>query len=135
MIMNSTRNTLMTIACILGMSGCASITDGTTQTLIFTLSPAETRCIVSKEGDELGSVNGRQNTVTVPKGAKDLIVKCDAAGYVSKTQRLVSKTQTSGVVGGLFLDLGITDMITGAMWKYPNEISIVMDKQEASATN
>lgn len=109
--------------------GCASITDGTSQTLIFNLTPTDTICQVTRDGAELGSVTGKQNTLTVSKGAKDIIVSCKAAGYVAKTQRLVSSTQTSGVVGGAFLDLGITDMITGAMWKYPTDISIVLEKQ------
>ena len=55
------------------------------------------------------------------------MVSCEAAGREPKTLRVVSKTQTAGVVGGVFLDLGITDMITGAMWKYPTDISIVLD--------
>lgn len=68
------------------------------------------------------------NTITVGKGAKDIVIDCQAPGYERKTQRLVSSTQTSGVVGGIFLDLGVVDMITGAMWKYPSDVTIVMDK-------
>ena len=114
-------------------SGCASITDGTSQTIAFNLSPKETRCVVSREGTSLGTINGRQNTLTVGKGARDLVVQCSAEGHEDVTHRLVSKTQTSGVVGGFFLDLGITDMITGAMWKYPNDISIVLQKSPVAA--
>jgi len=125
--MRKTRGTSMMVVLMLG--GCASITDGTTQTLIFALSPGDATCQVSREGTELGSVTGKQNTLTVSKSSKDIIINCKAQGFVPKTQRLVSSTQTSGVVGGVFLDLGITDMITGAMWKYPNDVSIVMEKQ------
>lgn len=125
---------LLAAACAVVLSGCASITDGTSQTVVFQLTPKETRCVVSREGSQLGTVNGRQNTLTIDKGAKDVLVSCSAEGYEDQTQRLVSKTQTSGVVGGFFLDLGITDMITGAMWKYPNQISIVLEKSpDASA--
>jgi hypothetical protein len=109
-------------------AGCASITDGTSQTLIVQLTPPTAVCQFTRDGVELGSVSGKQNTITVSKGAKDIIVNCKSEGYSPKTQRLVSSTQTAGVVGGIFLDLGITDMITGAMWKYPSDISIVMDK-------
>jgi len=99
---------------------------------VFQLTPKETRCTVSREGSQLGTVSGKQNTITLNKGAKDVLVACSAPGYEDTTQRLISKTQTSGVVGGFFLDLGITDMITGAMWKYPNEISIVLEKSETA---
>jgi hypothetical protein len=125
--MHATR--LITPALVLAtLSGCASITDGTTQTVVFNLTPKEARCVVMRDGTQLGTVNGRQNTITISKGAKDVVVNCHADGYEDATHRLISKTQTSGVVGGFFLDLGITDMITGAMWKYPNDISIVLEK-------
>lgn len=117
----ATTATLLTALLALA-SGCASITDGTSQTVVFHLTPKEAR-----EGSQLGIVTGRQNTVTLDKGAKDVLVQCSAPGHENATQRLVSRTQTSGVVGGFFLDLGITDMITGAMWKYPNEISIALE--------
>jgi hypothetical protein len=119
---------LLAVAALSSLTGCASITDGTTQTVVFHLTPSEARCTVSREGTQLGSINGKQNTITISKGAKDVLVSCSAKGYEDSTQRLISKTQTSGVVGGFFLDLGITDMVTGAMWKYPNDITIVLDK-------
>jgi len=121
--------TAVGLTALTALSGCASITDGTSQTLILTITPPEATCQMSRDGTELGSVSGKQNTITVSKGAKDIIINCKAQGYQPKTQRLVSATQTAGVVGGFFLDLGITDMITGAMWKYPSDISIVMDKE------
>lgn len=61
-----------------------------------------------------------------------MVVTCRADGYENKSMRLVSSVQAAGVVGGVFLDLGITDMITGAMWKYPNDVSIVMDPVKAT---
>jgi hypothetical protein len=112
------------------LAGCASITDGTSQTIIFALTPAEAICQLTRDGAELGSVSGKQNTITVGKGAKDIIVACKADGYGLKTQRLISKTQAAGIVGGVFLDLGITDMLTGAMWKYPSDVSIVLEKEQ-----
>ena len=115
--------------------GCASITDGTTQTIIFKLDPQETRCVATRDGDgELGTVTSTLSTLTVGKDKDDIILLCKAPGYQDKTMRLVSKTQTAGVVGGVFLDLGITDMITGAMWKYPLDVSIGLDKIGAPPT-
>jgi len=109
--------------------GCASITKGTTQTLIFNLEPSEARCTLTRDGDgEIGSISSNNNTVTVGKDKDDIVVKCVAPGYAQKTLRLVSSAETAGVVGGVFLDLGITDMITGAMWKYPNTTTISLDK-------
>ncbi len=114
---------------VFSLAGCASITQGTTQTIIFNLEPKETKCNVSRDGDgEIGSVSFYNNTLNVSKDKDDIIISCSAPGYQPKTSRLISSTQTAGVVGGAFIDLGVTDMMTGAMWKYPNETSIVLRK-------
>jgi len=63
----------------------------------------------------------------VSKGASDLVVNCQADGYDQKTTRIVSSTQAAGVIG-VVIDFGIVDMLTGAMWKYPDHVSIAMDK-------
>jgi hypothetical protein len=114
--------------------GCASITDGTDQTLIIPVQPKEARCSVMRNDVELGTITGTQQTLTVSKGAKDIIVTCNAPGYLQKVSRLVSTTQTSGMMSFLFLDLGITDMVTGAMWKYPQSTSIALERDPAYAT-
>lgn len=113
------------------LAGCASITKGTSQTLVFNIDPETARCVLSRDGDgEIGSINVKNNTVTVGKDKDDIIVKCTAPGYKQKVTRLTSSAETAGVVGGVFIDLGITDMITGAMWSYPNTTTITMEKDE-----
>jgi hypothetical protein len=110
------------------VSGCASITQGTTQVISFSIDPMDARCAVVNKGNAtLGTVSGKSNLLQVSKGAGDLVVICNADGYESKTTRIVSSTQTAGVLG-VAIDFGITDMLTGAMWKYPDHVSIVMDK-------
>jgi hypothetical protein len=113
------------------VAGCASITDGTDQTLIIPVQPKEARCSVMRSDVELGTITGTQQTLTISKGAKDIIVTCNAPGYLQKVSRLVSTTQTSGMMSFLFLDLGITDMVTGAMWKYPQSTSIILERDPA----
>jgi hypothetical protein len=122
---------LALVALSAGISGCASITDGTEQSIIVQVQPREARCSVTREGVELGTMRGALQSFTVSKGARDILVACEAAGYEPKVVRLVSKTQTEGVMSFMFLDLGITDMITGAMWKYPSSTSIVLDRIDA----
>jgi len=112
------------------LTGCASITDGTNQTIVVSISPREAICGAMRDSVQLGSVGGRNPTLTVSKGAKDIIITCNAPGYDSKSQRLVSSTQTAGIVGGIFLDLGIVDMMTGAMWKYPSDVTILMERSQ-----
>ncbi len=124
---------LIISALMLLMTGCASITQGTSQLISFTLDPTETKCtIVNKNNATVGSVTGKSNLLQVSKGTTDLIATCNAEGYETKTTRIVSSTQTAGVLG-IAIDFGITDMLTGAMWKYPDNINIALDKQKVTA--
>ena len=109
------------------MTGCASITQGTTQIISFSIQPTETTCTVSSEGGgEIGAVSGQINMLQVDKDNSDLLVNCKAKGYKQKVTRIKSSTQTAGVIG-VTIDLGITDMLTGAMWKYPEHTTIVLE--------
>lgn len=119
---------LIALAAVTFLSGCASITQGTTQVISFSIDPSEAKCsIVNKDNATLGTVSGKSNLLQVSKGAGDMIANCVADGYENKTTRIISSAQTAGVIG-VAIDFGITDMLTGAMWKYPDHVSIVMDK-------
>jgi hypothetical protein len=122
---------LTLLAATAALTACASITDGTTQTLIIPVQPKEARCSVMRNDVELGQVTGTSSTITVSKGSRDIIVNCAAPGYLNKSARLVSSTQTEGMMSVLFLDFGITDMVTGAMWKYPSSSTIVLERDPA----
>ena len=128
------KNFLLSVS-ILSLAGCASITKGTSQTLVFNLDPSHAKCTLSRDGDgEIGSISKSNNTITVGKDKDDIIVQCKATGYEQKTVRLTSSAETAGVVGGAFIDLGITDMITGAMWAYPNTTTISLDDSQSIET-
>ena len=115
------------------LAGCASITEGTSQILSFKIDPKDATCVLTRVDDgELGSVRANSSTIRVSKDKDDIVIQCEAPGYQSKTIRLVSKATTAGVTG-MLLDFGITDMITGAMYAYPTEVSIAMDKEVAEA--
>ena len=130
MLNSMNLKTLLIITLSLGLANCASITQGTTQSLIFDLDPSTARCSLTREGDgEIGSISSKNNTISVGKDKDDIVVKCNAPGYKQKTMRLVSSVSSAAVVGGLLIDLGITDMITGAAYQYPGQTSIALDKE------
>ena len=107
-------------------TGCASITQGTSQILSFSIDPVEAVCTVNNEsGGQVGAVSGKINMLQVDKDNSDLLLNCSAKGYKSKITRIKSSTQTAGVIG-VTIDFGITDMLTGAMWKYPEHTTIVL---------
>ena len=128
---NTMKKLLCLVSTVLALAGCASITQGTTQVVSFSIDPSDARCtVVNNEGAALGTVSGKSNLLQVSKGKGDLVANCTADGFENKTTRIVSSTQTAGVIG-VAIDFGITDMLTGAMWKYPDHVSIVMDKKAA----
>ncbi len=115
---------------ILLLSGCASITQGTSQTLIFNIEPKEARCVVTRDGDgQLGVVTQSQNTLQVSKDKDDILVNCRADGFKPFALKIASSASGAGVAGAVFIDLGIVDLMTGAMWKYPEQHNIFLEKQ------
>jgi hypothetical protein len=122
---------VLAVSAIASLStGCASITQGTSQTLIFSIEPKETRCVLTRDGDgQVGVVTQSQNTVSVTKDKDDIIVQCKAEGYKPFTTRIVSSASGAGVTGAIFIDLGIVDLINGAMWRYPESHNINMEKE------
>ena len=119
----------MLIFYTLALTGCASITQGTSQVLTFNLEPKEIICQATRDGDgTLGSITYQNPTLNVSKDKDDIIVSCKADGYKPKTIKIASSATTAGVTG-VMLDFGITDMITGAMYKYPDSHNIALEKE------
>ena len=115
---------VLTISSVVFFSGCATITQGTQQSISFKLEPKDTRCEVSRVGDgKLGRISSTSSTLYVGKDKDDIVVVCNAVGYEQSTTKVVSGATGAGVTGVL-LDFGITDMITGAMYRYPDDVTI-----------
>ncbi|MEK6591828.1 MAG: hypothetical protein AABZ67_01975 [Pseudomonadota bacterium] len=103
--------------------------DGTTQLLSFNVYPREARCTLTRVDDgELGTVGGSSSSITVSKDKDDIVVSCAAPGYLSKTSRIVSSASGGGVASVFLFDLGITDLATGAYWKYPAMHSVSLER-------
>ena len=125
------KNLLLTLPiCSCVLFGCASITEGTSQTLTFNIEPEDARCVVTREGDgELGVVTRVENTLTVKKGKKDLVLSCTADKYKPLTVNIASSASGKAMTGAVLLDFGLTDMATGAYWKYPDTNDIKLEKE------
>ena len=117
-------NKLTILTFVLSSVGCATVTQGTQQAITFKIEPKTTVCEVSRIGDgKIGRISSSSNTIHVGKDKDDIVVICTAPGYEQSTTRVVSGATGAGVTGVL-LDFGITDMITGAMYRYPEEVTI-----------
>lgn len=120
----------VTATFVMMIASCASITQGTSQTLTFNLEPRDINCQVTRDGDgTIGSVTYQNSSLTISKDKDDILVSCKAEGYKPKVVKIVSSASAAGVTGVL-LDFGITDMITGAMYKYPDSHNIALEKEK-----
>jgi hypothetical protein len=109
-------------------SGCATITQGTSQPLTINTDPTGAICSVRKDDKEVGVVNPTPGTVQVEKGWGPLSVACKKEGHIDEEARHDSEVQgwTFGniLIGGL---IGFAlDAMSGAMRKYPSFVTIVL---------
>ena len=125
--MNNLRG-ISAIALALALSSCASIVEGTDQTIFVTLSPDTASCSVMRESSPIASVSKGNQSIHVSKSKNDLIFQCKAAGYADKTINVESSASGWGVVGCFLIDLCITDYSTGALNKYPEAVNISLEK-------
>lgn len=121
--------------CVLGLavSGCATVTSGTTQVVAVQTIPPGARCAFSRAGEGvIGHIPSTPGQVEVKKGWKSIQVACDRSGYPTAQAELSADLQpmTFGniLVGGI---IGVAvDAATGAMAKYDGAITIHMDPSQ-----
>lgn len=116
----------LTVIVALALGGCATIIEGTSQTIVVDVSPPNGVCDVSRQGEFLGRSTPESRAVTVGKSQHDLVFSCSAPGYISKTETLTSAMAAATVVSFFTLDLGIVDAASGAWQKYPTKVAVVL---------
>ena len=107
------------------LPGCASIVEGTTQSIAVTTSPVDgAKCVLtSSEGTYYVTTPGN---ATVHKTKNDLAVQCDHDGYAHAAQTLPSHFNgaTAGnILAGGIIGIGI-DAATGANYNYPDSVNV-----------
>lgn len=121
------------VLALIALSGCASIVDGTKQTLSVKTtgdgsSLADAQC--SLENDKGTWFVKTPGTVTVHRSYSALNVKCKHPGY--DTALLTNKSVTKGMAFGNILFGGLigagVDMSDGAAYNYPNLITVPMNR-------
>ena len=120
------KYTLSTFLIVL-LSSCASLTQGTSQLITIDIVPKEATCALYDTDGEIMTISGGSNMLQIAKNNSDILIDCSADGFKSSVTRLRSTAETAGVVG-VVIDFGLVDMLTGAMWKYPSNVSIKLIK-------
>src|SRR5260221_12945167 len=107
------------------LSGCASIVEGTTQSIAVTSPPTDgAKCVLkSSEGTYYVTTPGN---ATVHKTKNDLDVECDKDGFQHASLKVPAKfgaATVGNVLAGGIIGIGV-DAATGANYSYPTAISV-----------
>jgi hypothetical protein len=111
----------------MAVSGCASIVEGTTQSIAVTSSPVSgANCVLtSSEGTYYVTTPGN---VTVHKTKNDLAVVCKRDGYQDASTKIsphFNGATLGNVIAGGVIGVGI-DAATGANFNYPDKFDVPM---------
>lgn len=112
---------------VLGLSGCASITEGTSQEIRLDVTPAMASCSGARKGVPTGTYDPVSHIYKVDKSRNDIVFTCKSPGYRDKTVTLVSEASGWGVAGALTLDFGLVDYATGALNKYQPTLIMTLE--------
>jgi hypothetical protein len=120
---------------ILPLAGCASIVEGTTETVAVTTLPADgAKCVLtSSEGTYYVTTPGNAQ---VHKTKNDLAVECDKDGFAHASLKVPAKfgaATLGNVLAGGIIGVGV-DAATGANYSYPTAISVPMTAAAPAAT-
>jgi predicted small secreted protein len=114
------------------LSGCGTITQGTSQDIAITTSPPGGHCELDRHGEHIGTIYSAPGQVHVDKTKYDIDVTCTKPGY-----QMANLTLESGYGIGVFgnaiiggaIGWGI-DSATGADNKYPNSALVPLAPME-----
>lgn len=124
---------LLAMTLTVSLTGCASLTTGTHQSLSVETVPLEhAQCKLSSD-EGTWFVQDTPGTVMVSRGYGDLTVSCHEDTYLGTT---TVKSTTKGITfGNILLGGGIgaaVDVGTGAAYDYPSLITVMMKVQSNS---
>jgi hypothetical protein len=116
------------VAALIALSGCASITTGTSQEIVISTTPEGAKCVLIRQSASIGEVASTPGTVKVSKDSHGITVTCTKDGYQSGGQFLAAEFEGSTLgnilIGGL---IGATiDAADGADNRYPDSASITL---------
>jgi hypothetical protein len=120
------------IALALQVSGCATLTQGTSQTVTVHTDPAGAICTLTRDAQPVAVVNPTPGSVPVGKARGSVAIGCTKAGYLEAAGSLASEFQPmtfgnilfGGIVGV------VVDAASGAMHRYPESVTITLVPEE-----
>ncbi len=120
------------VALGMGLSGCATVFEGTSQDITVTTNPPGAACFFERQGRQVGAVTSTPATTSVRKSKYDVTIRCDKPGYQEATYLNHSGTTATiaaNVAADLILTAGISSIVdssTGADNKYDSAVNLTL---------
>ena len=108
------------------LTGCGTITQGTSQNITVTSVPPGGHCDLTRKGEHVATLDATPGVVKVDKTKNDILLTCKLAGYQDASVNLESG-YGAGTFGNIILGGGIgwaIDSATGADNKYPSTANV-----------
>ena len=119
------------------LGACATIVEGSDQTVTVITEPPNAVCTLSRGGTTTAVVNPTPGTVSVEKSKENISVMCEKDGYFNGAATLSPdfKAMTFGniIIGGV-VGLAV-DAASGAMHEYPESVTIILAPKSFSTEN
>lgn len=125
-------NSLVALAALLMLSGCATVFEGTSQDISVVTNPTGASCVVERQGSVIARVEATPQTISVPKRKYDLLFRCNKPGFQEATYLNHSGTTATiaaNVAADLILTAGLSSIVdssTGADNKYDSAVNITL---------
>jgi hypothetical protein len=122
------RSPLAVILAGLAVAACATVLEGTTQTMTVTSLPEDASCVLERREQVLVSVSATPASVEFNKDDAPIRITCSKPGYLDAS-RVVLAGFESYSAGNLFFGglVGVViDASTGAVNQYPSEVSVML---------
>lgn len=115
---------IISLALLALLSGCATIVNGTSQSVAISTTPAGAHCDVARQGSHIGTVAPTPGSLHLDKSKNDIDVSCTKDGFEPAT--IAQSASFGGATFGNILFGGIIgasiDAASGANYSYPNMV-------------
>ena len=114
------------------VGGCATIVEGTDQTVTIITDPPGAVCELKRDGDVVGVVNPTPGSVPIDKSQHVVTVNCQLDGHEDAIGTLSSEFEgmTFGnILFGGIIGVGV-DAASGAMHQYDDSVTIILREAE-----
>jgi hypothetical protein len=116
------------------LPACATVVEGTSDTVTLSTNPAGATCTVDRNGERIGAVPATPGSLRLGKSRHDLNVTCTKDGYQAATttasSRFTGATFGNVLVGGL---VGVAvDAASGANNRYPADVRLDLAENPAA---